>query len=59
MGDDWDDETKALYRAAMAVTVWANELGYYAEDGTVLAPVLARLKTAVDDFAAMVREVRA
>ena len=39
-----------VLEAARAVVVWADELGYYADDGTVLAPVLARLKAAVQEY---------
>jgi hypothetical protein len=36
-------------RAALAdVVKWADELGYYADQGTVLAPVFVRAKAALD-----------
>jgi hypothetical protein len=36
-----------LVEAAQAVCEWADELGYYAEGGTQLAPVFTLLKTAM------------
>ena len=41
------EKVLAVVEAAKAVNVWAEGLGYYAEDGAVLAPVFQDLRQAL------------